>query len=91
MLVREGLGTRQFVQPHEKKPFEDLEEVRESVCLPSSTIPPPRGSSRAIFLSVEAHGSQPGLHIRISWGTFSIYPGLETHHPKISWGVVQVL
>ena len=79
-LVREGLGTRQFVQPHEKKPFGDLEEVGESMCLPSSTSP--RGSSRAIFLSVETHGSQSWLHIRISWGAFSIYPDLGLATPK---------
>lgn len=26
-LVREDLGTKQFIQPHERKAFEDLDEV----------------------------------------------------------------
>lgn len=51
MLVREGLGTRQFVQRHEKKPFEDLEEVREFVCLPSSTNPPGEAVEQFFSLS----------------------------------------
>lgn len=28
-LVREGLGTKQFIQPHERKAFRDLDEVVE--------------------------------------------------------------
>lgn len=80
--MREGLGTRQFVQPHEKKPFEDLEEVRESVCLPSSTIPPPGEAVEPFFSLSKLMVLSPGFTLESAGGLFQSTQALKPTTPK---------
>ena len=37
-LVRENLGMKQSVQPHERKSFADVEEEGAPTCFPSASI-----------------------------------------------------
>lgn len=87
--MREGLGTRQFVQPNEKKPSEDLEEVGNPCVF---HLPPFPGEAVGQFSSLLGLVVlSPGCPLESLGGLFQSLSMPGTHHPKISGGEAQVL
>lgn len=66
------MGKKQSVQPCERKPSADLEEVSA----PTSTWAYSWGQQERLCLLFMAPGSQSRLYVGITWRAFTIHPCL---------------